>query len=90
MFVSHLKRQVDGPTPSSKPAFILSVSVSLCFCHLLFLCFFIHSCNTSVARWTNSWFTAINRSDLSGDFFWDLEKPFSLVDHRILLSKFSV
>ena len=39
---------------------------------------------------TDSWLSAINRSDLSGDVFLDLKSALDLVDHRILLSKFSV
>ena len=31
-----------------------------------------HSCNTALARLTDSWLSAINRSDLSGDVFLDL------------------
>ena len=38
---------------------------------------------------TDSWLSAINRSDLSGDVFLDFKKAFGLVDHRILLSKLS-
>ena len=49
-----------------------------------------HSCNTALARLTDSWLSAINRSDLSGDVFLDLKSALDLVDHRILLSKFSV
>ena len=49
-----------------------------------------HSCNTALARLTDSWLSAINRSDLSGDVFLDFKKAFDLVDQRILLSKLSV
>ena len=49
-----------------------------------------HSCNTALARLTDSWLSAINRSDLSGVSFWTLKKAFDLVEHRILLSKLSV
>ena len=52
-----------------------------------------HSCNTALARLTDSWLSVINRSDLSGDVFLDKKKrerkAFDLV-HRILLSKLSV
>ena len=43
-----------------------------------------HSCNTALARLTDSWLSAINRSDLSGDVFLDLKKAFYLVDHSEL------
>ena len=33
-----------------------------------------HSCNTALARLTDSWLSAINRSDLSGNVFLDLKK----------------
>ena len=33
-----------------------------------------HSCNTALARLIDSWLSAINRSDLSGDVFLDLKK----------------
>ena len=37
-----------------------------------------HSCNTALARLTDSWLSAINRSDLSGDVFLDFKKTFDL------------
>ena len=37
-----------------------------------------HSCNTALARLTDSWLSAINRSDLSGDVFLDLKRTFDL------------
>ena len=49
-----------------------------------------HSCNTALARLTDSWLSATNRSDLSGDVFLDLKKAFDLVDHRTVFSKLSV
>ncbi len=33
-----------------------------------------HSCNTALARLTDSWLSAINRLDLSGDVFLDFKK----------------
>ena len=49
-----------------------------------------HSCNTALARLTDSWLSAINRPDLSRDVFLDFKKAFDLVDYRILPSKLSV
>ena len=49
-----------------------------------------HSCNTALARLSDSWLSDINRSDLSGDVFLIFKNIFDLVDHRILLSKLSV
>ena len=49
-----------------------------------------HTCNTALARLTDSWLSVINRSDLSGDVFLDLKKAFNLVDHKIVFSKLSV
>ena len=49
-----------------------------------------HSCNTALARLTDSWLSVINRSDLSRGVFLDLKKAFELVVRRILLSKLSV
>ena len=49
-----------------------------------------HSCNTALARLTDSWLSAINRSVLSGGVFLDLKKAFDRVDQRIFPSKLSV
>ena len=51
-----------------------------------------HSCNTALARLTDSWLSAINRSDLSRDVFlgFKKKKAFDLVGHRTLHSKLSV
>ena len=43
-----------------------------------------YSCNTALARLTNSWLTAMNKSEVSGVVFLDLKKAFDLVDHDIL------
>ena len=48
-----------------------------------------HSCNTALARLTDSWLSFLNRSDLSGDVFSDFKKKaFEVVDNRILFSNF--
>ena len=41
-----------------------------------------YSCNTALARLTNSWLTAINKSEVCGVVFLDLKKAFDLVDHE--------
>ena len=43
-----------------------------------------YSCNTALARLTNSWLTAMNKSEVSVVVFLDLKKAFDLVDHDIL------
>ena len=43
-----------------------------------------YSCNTAVARLTNSWLTAMNKSEVSGVVFLDLKKALDLLGHDIL------
>ena len=49
-----------------------------------------YSCNTALARLTNSWLTAMNKSEVSGVVFLDLKKAFGLVDHDIPLKKLAI
>ena len=39
-----------------------------------------YSCNTASVRLTNSWLTAMNKSEVFGMVFLDLKKTFNLVD----------
>ena len=49
-----------------------------------------YSCNTALARLTNSWLTTINKYEVSGVVFVDLKKTFDLVDHDIPLKKLTI
>ena len=49
-----------------------------------------YSCNIALARLTNSWLTAMNKSKVSEVVFLDLKKAFGLVDHDILLKKLAI
>ena len=46
--------------------------------------------SAALARLTDSFLSAINRSDLSGGVFLDLKKAVDLVDYEIVLSKLNV
>ena len=49
-----------------------------------------YSCNTALSHLTNSWLTAMNKSDVSGMVSLGLKKAFDLVDHSILLKKLTI
>ena len=46
-----------------------------------------YSCSTALARLTNSWLTAMNKSEVFGVVFLDLRKAFDIVDHDSVLKK---
>ena len=45
-----------------------------------------YSCNSALARLTNSWLTAMNKSEMPGVVFLDLKKAFDLVDDEVMLN----
>ena len=49
-----------------------------------------YSCNTALARLTNSWLTTMNKSEVPGVVLLDLKKAFDLVDHDIILKKLAI
>ena len=49
-----------------------------------------YSCNTALARLTNSWLTAMNNSEVSRIVFLDLKKALDLVDNDILSEKLAI
>ena len=46
-----------------------------------------HSCQTSLTKMIDNWFTAMNSNEIVGTVLLDLSKAFDLVNHQILKQK---